>query len=170
MRSMSLTSALFMVLLTVGAVAQSPRGDSDAVLTRLSYQSGGMGMDWRNQKGFPQMCLAVYQSGYYQISRLTEHGNQTLEGAMSKEQLGELQELLHQIDFQSRGGGFQYLQDAESFAVEFLRHGKTKHHFWINPNNRKPLPESAIKVVNWLEDFEARNATPFQQYEGDIRI
>lgn len=170
MHFLSPTSALFMVLLTVGTVAQLPRDDSDAALARLSYESGGTVIDWRDQKGFPKLCLAVYQSGYYQVSRLTEHGNQTLEGTMSKEQLGELHGLLHQIDFPSRGGGIQYLQGAESIVIELLGHGKTKHHFWINPANRNPLPKSAIKVVNWLENFEARNATPLQYEASDLRI
>jgi hypothetical protein len=90
---------------------------------------------------------------------------------MPREQLGELKGLLHEVDFRSGGGGIQYLQSAESLVVEVLRHGKTEHYFWINSEARSPLPKSAIKVVNWLEDFTARDATPFKHYEGsDIRI
>jgi len=101
MRVMSLTSALMVLFTGLGAVAQSASGNSDSVLARLSYQSGRAVIDWRSQKDPPHMCLTVYQSGYYQISRLTEHGNQTLEGAMPKEQLGELKGLLHEVDFRS---------------------------------------------------------------------
>lgn len=171
MRVMSLISALMVLFTGVGAAAQSASANSNSVLARLSYQSGRAVIDWRNQKGSPHMCLAVYQNGDYQISRLTEHGNQTLEGAMPKDQLGELQGLLHEVEFQSEGGGIQYLEGAESLVVEVLLHGKTEHYFWINPGDRNPLPKSAIKVVSWLEDFQASGATPFKHYEAsDIRI
>jgi hypothetical protein len=171
MRVMSLTSALMVLFSGLGAAAQSASGNSDSVLARLSYQSGAAVIDWRSQKESPHMCFAVYKSGYYRISRLTEHGNETLEGAMPKDQLAELQGLLHEVDFQSQGGGIQYLQGAESLVIEVVRHGKTKHYFWINPDDGNPLPKSAMKVVDWLEDFRAHGATPFKHYEtSDIRI
>jgi hypothetical protein len=167
---MLLTSALMVLFIGPGAVAQSASRNSDSVLARLSYQTGSPVIDWRNQEGSPRMCLAVYQKGYFQISRLTEHGNETLEGAMPKGQLGKLQGLLHEVDFQSQGDGI-VLQGAESLVVEVLRHGKTKHYFWINSDDRNPLPTSALKVVNWLMDFQARGAIPFKHYEAsDIRI
>ena len=68
---------------------------------------------------------------------------------MPQDQLGELQGLLHEVEFQSEGDGIQYLQGAESLVVEVLRQVKTKHYFWINPEDRNPPPKSAIKVVNW---------------------
>jgi len=167
---MSLTSSLMVLFTVPGAVAQSASHNSDSVLARLSYQTGSQEIDWRYQKASPRMCLAVYESGYYQISRLTEQDNETLEGAMPKDQLGKLQGLLHEVDFQSQGGGI-VLQSAESLVVEVLRHGETKHYFWINPDDRNPLPRSAIKVVRWLNGFQARGATPFEHHEAsDIRI
>lgn len=84
---------------------------------------------------------------------------------MPKDQLAQLQTLLHAVDFQSVGGGMQYLQSAESLVIEVARHGKMKHYFWVNPDNRNPLPKSAIRVVDWLEDFRAHGATPFKHYE-----
>jgi hypothetical protein len=171
MRLISLTSAAFLVVLAVAAVGQAEINDSDPVVVRLSYRSGRTMIDWRYQNGYPQTCLAVYQGGHYQISRLTEHGDQTLEGTMPKDQWGELQELLAKVSFQSQGGGIQYLQGAESFIVELVRHGETKRYFWVNLDQRNPLPKSAIKIVNWLQKFQARGTTPFKHYEeSDIRI
>src|SRR5437588_651975 len=115
MRLLSFTSAL-MVLLTGVALAQSASGNSDSVLARLSYQSGTTVIDWRYEKGSPHICLAVYRSGYYQISRFTERGTQTLEGAMAKEQLGELKGLLYEVGLQFEGGGIQYLEGVESLV------------------------------------------------------
>jgi len=173
MRLISLTSALVALFaaIGIGAGAQSASGHSDGALARLSYESGGAVIDWRTQKQPPQTCLAIYPSGYYLISRLTEHGNQTFEGAMPKDQFAQLQDLLDEVHFQSAGGGLQHLQGAESLVVEVSRNGHMKHYFWINPEDRNPLPKSALKVANWLRDFRARGATPFEHYEGsDIRI
>ena len=167
MRVISLTSALMVLFTGLGAIAQTATGNSDPVLARLSYQNSVL-----NQRGHtesPNVCLAVYESGYYQISRRLEQGNQTLEGTMPKDQLAQLQTLLHEVDFQSVGGGIQYLQGAESLVIESIRHGKTKHYFWVNPENRNPLPKSAIRVVDWLEDFRAHGATPFKHYEVSNR-
>ncbi len=171
MRAMLLAFPLAVLFTGLPALAQSAGENSVSVLARLSYDGGPGVIDWRDQKGYPHICMAVYQNGYYQISRLTEHGTQTFEGAMPKDQLRELKDVLHQVDFQSAGGGLQYLQRAESLVVEVFRHGKTEHYLWINPDDHNPLPKSAIKVVNWLEDFQARGATPFKQYEAsNIRI
>jgi hypothetical protein len=170
MRLMSSTLGFMLLLVTVPTIAQRAITNPDPVVARLSYQSGRM-IDWRNQKGTPQVCMAAYQSGYYQLSRLTESGTQTLEGAMPKEQLGQLKHLLQGVDFRSEAGGVQYLQGAESFVLEVGSREKTEHYFWINPENRNPLPKSAVNIVNWLENFGTRGATPFRLHEaGDIRI
>ena len=165
MRVMWLNTALMVLFTGLGSFAQSPSAHSEAVLARLSYHSGKV-IDWRSQKGSPSICLAVYQSGYYQISRLTEHGNQTLQGAMSKEQLSELKGLMREVDFPSQGGGIQYLEGAESLVLEVFRDRKAEHYFWVNPGDANPLPAPAIKVVNWLEDFRPRGATPFKKHEA----
>lgn len=90
---------------------------------------------------------------------------------MPKEQLAGLDQVLDKIDFQSQGGGVQYLQGAESLVVEIVRHRETKRYFWINPEHRNPLPKSATKLVDWLESFQAPGATPFSYHEPtDIRI
>jgi hypothetical protein len=169
MRSVSLTAASLVLVAAIAAIGQRQTSDSDPVVARLSYKSGEMfvGDYWQYKNRSPHICLAVYQSEYYQISRETEHGNdRTLEGLMSKKDFGELQELLNNINFQSEGGGIQYLQGAESLVVELFRHSETKHYFWVNPEHRNPLPRSAIKIVNWLEEFQARGATPFKHYEA----
>ena len=163
--------AALLLLASIASVAQSEKKDSDGLVARLSYQSGGMVIDWRYQKGYPHICFAVYRSGYYRVLRFTEQGNQTLEGMLPKEQLAGLDQVLDKIDFQSQGAGVQYLQGAESLVVEIVRHRETKRYFWINPEHRNPLPKSATKLVDWLESFQAPGATPFSYHEPtDIRI
>src|ERR1700730_9661199 len=92
------------LLVATTSVAQSKKSDSDGLMARLSYQSGRMIIDWqyqdwRYQKGYPHICFAVYRSGYYRISRLAEYGQQTLEGTLSKDQLGGLDRVLDKIRF-----------------------------------------------------------------------
>ena len=162
---------LLVSLPAIACVAQSGKRESDTVVARLSYHSGGMGIDWRYQKGYPQICFAVYQSGSYQTSRLTEHGYQTLQGTLSKEHLTELRKLLNSISFDSEAGGIDYLEGAESLVTEVVRHDKTVRRFWINRGHRNPLPKSATELVEWLENFQAQGATQFQPHEtSEIRI
>src|SRR5579864_1228686 len=106
--------ATLILLTAIASVAESDNSDSDGLMARLSYRSGGMVIDWRYQKVYPQICFAVYRSGYYRVSRLTEHGNETLEGKLPKAQLTGLDQVLNKIKFQSQGDGVQYLQSAES--------------------------------------------------------
>jgi hypothetical protein len=74
MRVISLTYALMVLFSGLGAMAQSAPSNSDSAMARLSYQNQSV-IDWRTQIGSPHICLTLYQSGYYQMSRLTEHGN-----------------------------------------------------------------------------------------------
>lgn len=170
MRSVAAVPVL-VTLAVIACVAQSRRSESDDLVARLSYGSGGMVIDWRHQKGYPQICFAVYQSGYYQISRLTEQGNQTLQGNLSKEHFAELRQLLNNISFDSEAGGIDYLEGAESLVTELVRQGKTARYFWINPGHRNPLPKSATELADWLQKFQAQGATPFRRLvTSDIRI
>ena len=170
MRSVVAVTVL-VALAAIAGVAQLRNSESDGLVARLSYHTGGMGIDWRYQEGYPQFCFAVYHSGYYQISRLTEQGNQMLQGNLSKQHFAELGRLLKNIKFDSEAGGIDYLEGAESLISELVRQGKTVRYFWINRGDRNPLPKSATDLVNWLEDFQARGATPFKRLEtSDIRI
>lgn len=165
-----LCAAYILLSITVGAVAQTGN-QSGGVLARLSYRSGSTVIDWNDQTGYPQICIAVYRSGYYQISRLTKYGDETVQGTMARASFDQLRELLWDVDFKSAGSGFQYLQGAESVIVETDRHGHKTHSFWINPGDQNPLPKSAAKIRDWLEGFKARGATPFEHFEAsDIRI
>jgi hypothetical protein len=165
-----LCAAYIVLLVTVGAVAQTGN-EAAGVLARLSYRSGSTVVDWHDQKGYPRICMAVYRTGYYQVSRLTEFGYETLQGTLPKASLDRLRELLKNVNFKSAGNGIQYLQGTESVIVERDDHGHTTHYFWINPDNQNPLPKSATRLVNWLESFRTRGATPFEHFEtSDIRI
>ena len=134
------------------------RTDDDSVLARLSY-AGGYMVDWREQTGSPGICFALYRSGRYRISRLTEAGNESLQGKLSEDAFDRLTKLLIRLDSESSPGGIVQ-KGAESFIVEIAREQDTIHQVWVNPDHQRPLPESVMRVVYWLQDFEATGAHP----------
>jgi hypothetical protein len=34
------------------------------------------------------------------------------------------------------------------------------HYMWIDPDHKRPFPDSAISIVNWLQSFKASGASP----------
>lgn len=140
------------------ASAQSNQHSPDSLLARLSYSSTYV-IDWRGEKGYPQVCFALYRSGYYQVSRMTEGGTETLQGTLSQDQLLRLGRRLKNLDFQASAGDV-IRQGSESFVAEVVREGKAMHYVWIDPDHQRPFPSSAISVVNWLQNFKAKGASP----------
>jgi hypothetical protein len=67
--------------------------------------------------------------------------------------------MLKDLDFDGSRGGV-VLQGAERFVAEITREGKTIHYVWMNPDHQRPFPNSAARVINWLQDFEAEGASP----------
>jgi hypothetical protein len=41
-----------------------------------------------------------------------------------------------------------------------VRDGKTVHSVWIDPDHERPFPDSAVRVVRWLQDFKAQGSSP----------
>src|SRR5216683_6948706 len=77
MRLQTVTLRAALILLISGsAFAQSRTHSPDHLLARLSYSGGGV-VDWRHEQGNPQICFALYRSGYYRVSRLTKGGTET---------------------------------------------------------------------------------------------
>jgi hypothetical protein len=145
------------------ASAQSNQHGPDSLFARLSYSST-YGIDWRVEKGSPQVCLALYRNGYYQISRMTEGGTETLQGTLSRDQLLLIGRMLGDLDFQASAADV-VRQGSESFIAEIVREGKALHSVWIDPDHQRPFPNSVISIVNWLRNFSAKGASPLTQRE-----
>jgi len=82
-----------------------------------------------------------------------------LQGTLSPDQLTRLRTLLKSLDFQTGEVG-AIRKASESLIAEVVRDGKTVHSVWIDPDHERPFPDSAIRVVNWLQDFEAQGSSP----------
>jgi hypothetical protein len=165
MRPQAITlGTTMMLLISTLAFAQSrtqghdPDQHNDRLFARLSYSSGHI-VDWRQEQGNPQICFALYRSGYYRVSRLTERGTETLQGTLSEDQVLRFRGMLENLDFQSNGGAVTR-NGAEVFIAEVVRKRKTVHYVWIDPNHERPFPNSAMSVVKWLQDFKPEGSSP----------
>jgi hypothetical protein len=142
------------------APAQSKEHRADDLLARLSYSSTYV---WDlHQDRSPQICFALYRDGYYRLSRKSRNapgGTENLQGTLSPDQLTRLRTLLKSLDFQTGEVG-AIRKASESLIAEVVRDGKTVHSLWIDPDHQRPFPDSAIRVVNWLQDFKAQGSSP----------
>jgi hypothetical protein len=153
-----LIRATLVLLISGAALGQSGTHNPDGLLARLSYRSGHF-IDWRQERGNPQICFALYRSGYYRVSRLTEKGTETLQGALAEDQAIRLRNVLESLDFQSSSGAV-IRNGAEVLVAEVVRDGKTLHYVWMNPDHQRPFPSSATGVVRWLYEFKPEGASP----------
>jgi hypothetical protein len=145
------------------ACAQSRTHGPDRLLARLSY-AGGHVIDWRHERGNPQICLSLYRSGYYRVARLTEGGTETLQGTLSRDQVTRFRSVLENLDFQSSGGAV-IRNGAEVLVAEVVRKGRTMHYVWIDPDHERPFPSSAMSVVKWLQEFNPEGGLPLSVRE-----
>ncbi len=150
--------AALALLTPAAAPAQEKEHGPDSLLARLSYHSTYM-TDSIGQQS-PRICFALYRSGHYEISRLTKGATQTLQGTLSQDQLASVSGMLKNLDSEksSRGGLIQ--QGSESLTAEVVRGGETMHYVWIDPDHKRPFPDSALSIVNWLQSFKALGASP----------
>jgi hypothetical protein len=152
--------AAFAFLNSSAASAQSKEHSSDDLLARLSYSSTYL-RDV-NDDHSQQICFVLYRDGYYRITgkiRNTQDGVENLQGTLSPEQLTRLRTLLNSLP--SRTSEIGAIRKAsESLPAEVVRDDKTVHFVWIDPDHERPLPDSAIRVVNWLQDFKAQDSSP----------
>lgn len=150
-----------LVLLTSGfAPAQSiERHRTYGLLARLSYTSTYF-VDWRDQDTSPQVCFALYQDRHYRVTRMKEHGTESLQGTLSREQVVRLTKMLESLDFQTSEGGL-VRQASASLRAELLLGDKTLQYSWVNPDHQHPFPNSAATIVDWLQAFKAQDAFPF---------
>lgn len=141
--------------------AQVKSRDSRELLTRISYRST-YGGDWRGQEGSPQICFALYRSGYYRLSRLTEFGAQAFQGTLAKDQVSRVGEMFKKLKAQHREDGI-IREGSESVVVEVA--GKEKRYAWVDADHRSPFPESVFELVRWLQGFNAEDAAPLTLHE-----
>ncbi len=142
------------------APAKSKEHGPDGLLARLSYSRTGM------EGPSPNICFAVYSDGYYRMIRrstaFVRHGDdglEVLEGTLSQDQLVRLGTLLKGLDFQNREVATIH-KSSESLTAEVVREGKMVPSVWVDPDHERPFPDSAVRVINWLEDFKAQGAAP----------
>jgi hypothetical protein len=159
MRLQTLKLGATLIWLVSGlALAQSSTQNADPLYARLSYTTGHV-VDWKQEKGNPRICLAIYRSGYYRVSRLTESGTETLQGTLSADQALRLHSMLEHLAFQSSGGAVTR-NGAAMFVAEIVRRRSASHYVWINPDHQRPFPSSAMSIIKWLQDFTPEDALP----------
>ena len=150
--------AALTVLYSSVAPAQSKEHSPDGLLARLSYHST-YGVDWREQQHSPRICFALYRSGHYGISRVTKDGTESLQGTLPQDELLRVGRMLKSLDSETNAGGI-IRQGSESLRAEIVREGETIHFVWIDPDHERPFPDSAMRIVNWLQSFRALGASP----------
>ena len=152
--------AAFAFLNSPTSSAQSKEHSTDDLLARLS--SSSTYLRDVNDNHSQQICFVLYRDGYYRIAgkiRNTQDGVENLQGTLSPEQLTRLRTLLNSLP--SRTSEIGAIRKAsESLTAEVVRDDKTAHFVWIDPDHERPLPDSAIRVVNWLQDFKAQDSSP----------
>jgi len=154
-----LTLLLAAMILSTPAIvmAQSKNSDQRTPVARISYHYS---YAWdAAESGYPHICFALYDGGYYQVSRLTMDGPQTLQGKLSRSQFSRLRELIKGFDFDS-AGGWVVRKGAESLLIDVTSDDTTVRHRWVNPDRERPLPDAAVKIIGWLQNFEDKGATP----------
>ena len=156
-RIITLIAALALLVPSMGS-AQSKKPVSDGLIARLSYASTYM-VNWRETEGSPNVCIALYRSGRYQVLMDTEKGTEFLQGELSKDQFSHVNRMLEELDFES-GEASLIRRGSESFEAEIHRSGETTRYLWIDPDHQRPFPKSAISVVHWLRNFKAQGASP----------
>jgi hypothetical protein len=166
--------AALTLLCSSATPVQTKEHSPDSLLARLSYHST-YGVDWREQQDSPRICFALYRSGYYRILRVTEDGTKSLHGTLPRDELlrvggmlknlnGETNADVHVFDSSDRwapwyGDGI-IRKGSESLRAEMVRGGEAIHFVWIDPDHERPFPDSAMRIVNWLQRFRALGASP----------
>lgn len=145
------------LLFSAIASSQSNLHHPEALIARLSYQSTYR-IDWRDQRGSTRICFALYKSGHYRMSRLSENGMHTVQGNLYGDEFASLRTMLRDLRSETTGRGEIIRQGSESFRAEIVRGGETTELEWINPDHERPFPRSATQVVAWLQQFRDRDA------------
>jgi len=172
---------LMAAILLVASIsfAQERASSADAFpMARLSYDNSG----FVQPGSVMHVCLAVSKDGDYRIVRSLDDGQtHRLHGNMSKEELRQLNNLVEAADFRnlSGNGGGLVRQEAQIFAAEIPSGGRwhddghgTKWFEpenwrlrWLDADGKTPFPSPVAKVIEWLKQFDPKNATQFEKTE-----
>jgi hypothetical protein len=148
------------------------------LMARLSYDNSGV----LQQGNVRHVCIAVSRDGEYRIVRWTVlEPIERLHGKMPKEEFSRLSKLLGASQFRNLSGdhGGLILQESESFAAEiplgdrgrddrtraWPEHEAAWRLQWLNADGESPFPVSVSKLVDWLQDFQPKDAKSFEYAE-----
>jgi hypothetical protein len=88
-----------------------------------------------------------------------DDGTETLQGELSRSEMGTLARLLRRLNAEQRPGGI-IRQGSQSFIAEIARGQKTTRFSWVDPDHERPFPDSAGDVIDWLQGFTALGSSP----------
>lgn len=144
--------------------------EQGTVLARLSYTSRYFRGHGNGEKYLPSVCFELYPDGHYRIVRTRRKGSPThlgpvpenRAGKLSEDQFDTISKMLTQLDFSSSPGAVVIRKGSESFEAEIPNGAEERRLLWIDPDHQRPFPESAVKVIGWLAEFQnSEDATPF---------
>jgi hypothetical protein len=166
------------LLVASSSIAQERYHPPDPnLMARLSYDNSGV-----VHTGIVRhICVAVSVDGDYRIVRSLDDGQaERLHGRLPKEEFRQLKMLLGATDFRNLSGDHRGLirQEAESFAAEIPlgdqhREDGTQNWFdreawrlqWLNADGASPFPAPVLKLADWLQHFQPKDGTSFEQSE-----
>jgi|GEM_PF-2558273 hypothetical protein len=169
-----------LLLVASGAMAQERFHTPDPnVMVRLSYDNSGV----EQSRNPVHVCIAVSRDGEYRfVQALGPNAPQDVpaaryHGKMSKEELRQLTKLIQSDELRDLSGSHGSLirQTAESFAAEIPfgnRSGdddssespeaRSWRLQWVNGDGENPFSGPVLKLVDWLKDFQPKNARGFE--------
>lgn len=161
-------AGLTLLVASIVAPAQSDKHTSDDLLARVSYQSTYV-MNWSNPKS-PSVCFALYRSGRYQLLKVAEAKNEVLEGMLSRNELNSISSMLNNLDPEKSSKGVVIQKSSESLVALLVRRNGTESYTWIDPDHQQPFPTAALRIVDWLQNFKARGASPLVHEMSEFSI
>lgn len=159
---------LLAMLVPVNATPQSQEQNSDTLkpragdlVARIAYRNS----HWIPGERLRETCFALYRNGYFQLRRSMQNGAmESLQGHMDQKQMIPIAGMLKNLDFDTIAGGL-LLQDSELFIADIATGERMVRRAWLNLDDRRPLPESGARIVDWLKDFKPQDASPLIQRE-----
>lgn len=161
-------AGLTLLVASIAAPAQADKHAPDDLLARVSYRS----TYWSNgsdQKS-PHVCFALYRNGRYQLWKVAGERSAVLEGTLSQDELNSISSMLNNIDPEKSSKSVMIEKGSESLVALLVRKDGTESYTWIDPDHRLPFPTPALGIVNWLQNFKARGASPLMHEMAEFSI
>lgn len=136
---------------------KNPRLSDLDVLTRIAYRNTFL----IKGQNLHQACFALYRDGYFQLLRIKHNGaREDLQGYLQQREMTPVIDMLKKIEFGKSIGG-AVMGDSEVFMADVATDDNLVRHAWLDPDGRRPMPESATAVVSWLQNFKPKSASRF---------